>query len=145
MAHGTMIGGTAYGIAGGKTMVDGTVYDIARGKTMVDGTAYKIGFGSMAAVTLEANAYLSLASIYVYINGTRYWTADTVEVEMGSEVEVKFRTSLTSNYIYYGGSMKQYVAANTYATYTFTITTNVTITLTYNRTRSQARLTITED
>lgn len=46
MAHKTLIGGTAYEIAGGKTLVDGTAYNIKNGKTLVGGTAYEIGWGT---------------------------------------------------------------------------------------------------
>lgn len=44
MAHKTLIGGTAYDIAGGKTLVDGTSYSVKNGKVLIDGTAYTISF-----------------------------------------------------------------------------------------------------
>lgn len=45
MAHKTLIGGTAYGVTGGKTLVGGTGYSIKGGKTLIDGTVYSVSFG----------------------------------------------------------------------------------------------------
>ncbi len=44
MAHGTLIGGAAYGITGGKTRIGGTNYSINKGRTLVGGTGYDISF-----------------------------------------------------------------------------------------------------
>lgn len=70
MAHGTLIGGTAYEISGGKTLVGGTGYSIDKGKTLVDGTGYEIGFGveyvesetSVTAVLLKTS---DLRTVYL--------------------------------------------------------------------------------
>lgn len=51
MAHGTLIGGTAYGITGGKALIGGTAYGISKGRTMIDGTGYDISFGPQPAKT----------------------------------------------------------------------------------------------
>ncbi len=59
MAHKTLIGGTAYDLAGGMTLVGGTAYEIAGGKTLVEGTAYDIPFSSTGAIP-------------VYIDGSTY-------------------------------------------------------------------------
>lgn len=44
MAHSVLIGGTSYGIKGGKCLVDGTVYSIKRGIGLVDGTQVEYKF-----------------------------------------------------------------------------------------------------
>ena len=51
MAHGTLIGGTAYGITGGKALIGGTAYGISKGRTLIDGTGYDISFGPQPAKT----------------------------------------------------------------------------------------------
>lgn len=44
MAHKTKIGGTNYGISGGKAKIGGTNYGISGGKTKVSGTGYDVKF-----------------------------------------------------------------------------------------------------
>ena len=44
MAHKALIGGTGYGILGGRTLIRGTGYGISKGRTLVDGTGYDITF-----------------------------------------------------------------------------------------------------
>lgn len=44
MAHKTKIGGTNYGISGGKTKIGGTNYSVSKGRTLKDGTGYDIKF-----------------------------------------------------------------------------------------------------
>lgn len=44
MAHKALIGGTAYGILGGRTLIGGTGYGISKGRTLVGGTGYDIAF-----------------------------------------------------------------------------------------------------
>ena len=46
MAHKALIGGTAYGIIGGRTLIGGTGYGISKGRTLVGGTGYDIAFGA---------------------------------------------------------------------------------------------------
>ena len=46
MAHKALIGGTAYGILGGRTLIGGTGYGISKGRTLVGGTGYDIAFGA---------------------------------------------------------------------------------------------------
>lgn len=55
MAHKTLIGGTAYEIAGGKTLVNGAVYTIESGKTLVNGTVYGIDFQEMITLRINPN------------------------------------------------------------------------------------------
>mgnify|MGYP004573098153 CR=1 FL=1 len=44
MAHKALIGGTGYGIVGGRTLIGGTGYGISKGRTLVGGTGYDITF-----------------------------------------------------------------------------------------------------
>ena len=46
MAHKALIGGTGYGIIGGRTLIGGTGYGISKGRTLVGGTGYDITFAS---------------------------------------------------------------------------------------------------
>lgn len=57
MAHKVLIGGTAYGIKGGKTMVNGTAYPIKKGRTLVGGTGYDIAFPSDETYTIVVTLY----------------------------------------------------------------------------------------
>lgn len=45
MAHKTLLGGTAYTVAGGRDLIDGVSYTKKQGKTCIDGTERTIGFG----------------------------------------------------------------------------------------------------
>ena len=72
MAHGTLIGGTAYGIGGGKTLVDGTSYSIKNGKVLIDGTVYNIPFGDAGSADLwNGTSTLCEINCITYANG--YW------------------------------------------------------------------------
>ena len=51
MAGETLIGGTGYGITGGKILKDGVSYSVKNGKVLVNGTAYDILFGSSGGLT----------------------------------------------------------------------------------------------
>lgn len=55
MAHKTLVGGTAYGISGGKCLIGGTAYSIQKGRTLVGGTGYDIGFGTPLASYAEGD------------------------------------------------------------------------------------------
>ena len=55
MAHKTLVGGTAYGISGGKCLIGGTAYDIKKGRTLIGGTGYDIGFGTPLASYAEGD------------------------------------------------------------------------------------------
>lgn len=59
MAHGTRIGGTAYGITGGKCIVDGTEYSVQKGRTLVGGTGYSISLASKTAISIDGYGYYS--------------------------------------------------------------------------------------
>ena len=64
MAHGTKIGGTNYGISGGKCRVNGTNYSIKKGRTLVGGTGYDIAFGMSIGSIAEGT------TVYVNENGS---------------------------------------------------------------------------
>lgn len=66
MAHKTLIGGTAYEVAGGKTLVGGTAYSIAKGKAMIGGTVMEIPFGGLTLGKLPAGS-----SVYANVSGTQ--------------------------------------------------------------------------
>lgn len=85
MAHKTMIDGKAYEVSGGKTMVGGKVYSIANGKTLVGGKVYEIAFGG-AMITVTISGTGGSKYCYVTINGTKYQSAATVQIEPGTVI-----------------------------------------------------------
>lgn len=50
MGHGTKIGGTAYGVTGGRCLVGGTAYGLRGGTVLTGGTAHPIAFSKYAPV-----------------------------------------------------------------------------------------------
>lgn len=90
MAHRNMVGGTVYDTTGGKTMVGGTVYGIQKGKTMVDGTVREIGFGSKFTINItgtgSTNGAGGTARCYIEVLGTKYATAQSIELDEITEV-----------------------------------------------------------
>lgn len=62
MAHKTLIGGTAYEIAGGKTLVNGTVYTIESGKTLINGTVYTIDLKQGFTLTSTYHNFSNMSS-----------------------------------------------------------------------------------
>lgn len=77
--HKTLIGGTAYTIAGGRTLVGGTGYDIASGRTLVGGTGYDVGFAEPVTITISTTSGNSngLYVKYPGVGGTKYYTKNT--------------------------------------------------------------------
>ena len=57
MAHKTLVGGTDYGISGGKCLIGGTAYSIKNGRTLVGGTGYDIPFGPTLSPVLDENSW----------------------------------------------------------------------------------------
>lgn len=49
MGHGTKIGGTAYGVTGGRCLVGGSAYGVQGGTVLAGGTAHAIAFGKYAS------------------------------------------------------------------------------------------------
>lgn len=95
MSHGTLIGGTGYGIAGGTSRVGGTAYSIGKGKTLRDGTGYDIPFGGMKVTFImmedipTETVYGQEARCSVKINGTALSAGTTVlDAEKGEQIIV---------------------------------------------------------
>jgi hypothetical protein len=133
--HKALIDGTAYGIAGGRAMVGGTAYDIANGKVLVDGTAFEIAFGP-GSFTVNITSNGNSSYCHVTINGTKYYTKQTIECEGGTEITAYVFSALSSaklkSYIYLNGAQ---VAGGSYSggTYTFVPEGSVVnIALSYN-------------
>lgn len=86
MAHGTLIGGAAYGITGGKCLVDGTEYSIKKGRTLVGGTGYDIAFGKKTVINVTKGiTYYN--DTYIQINeGEKISSTQTLEFEAGENV-----------------------------------------------------------
>lgn len=57
MSHGTKIGGTSYGVTGGKCLIGGTAYAIKKGRTLIGGTGYDIQFGPDLSPVLSDNSW----------------------------------------------------------------------------------------
>ena len=86
MGHGTKIGGTAYGITGGKCLVAGTEYSIKKGCTLVDGTGYGIEFGAPTRINVtKGTTYYN--DTYITVNGgEKISSTQTLEFEAGENV-----------------------------------------------------------
>lgn len=130
MAHKTLIGGTAYEIAGGKSLIGGTAYSKAKGRTLVGGTGYDISFDNTCLVTLAGTwKYNAQKKMYCYvtIGGVRYTSNQTVEVQPGTEI-----TCTVYNNTSWNGDI--YVNGEAIATqsYTFTVQSDVFISGAYN-------------
>ena len=80
MAHGTLINGTAYEIAGGRTLVGGTAYGIDKGRTLVNGTAYAIGFAQMCSIAIQGNPDINPNMAFVQFNNLEEYDYDPVRV-----------------------------------------------------------------
>ena len=146
MGHKTLIGGTSYEIGGGKTMVGGTAYSIDKGKTMSNGTVYEIAFKpSKITVNISGKGQGTLCC--AVINGTRYSSATTLELEAGTSIEIVSSSSSSTgrrnSKVYLNGTL---VASGTTsgASYTFTPdAATVNITLSYNTTSVGSSVNIT--
>ena len=68
MAHGTLIGGTAYGITGGKCLVGGSEYAIKKGRTLIGGTGYDILFGGPTILRVTRSTISVASAAYVRVN-----------------------------------------------------------------------------
>ena len=69
MAHKTLVGGTAYNVAGGRSMVSGTVYNVAGGRTLVEGTGYNVSFKKTIYAMLYSSGNLIFQNNNSVISG----------------------------------------------------------------------------
>ena len=107
MAHGTLIGGAAYGITGGKCLVGGTEYAIKKGRTLVGGTGYDIVFGKPTNVSILRDG--DDRFIYAVINGVKHYTITELNFEAGETVTLKTYLECTgttsSQQLFYNGEI----------------------------------------
>lgn len=96
MAHKTMIGGTAYGVTGGKTMTGGTTYGISGGRTMAGGTLYDVPFSSGLTLTLAGSG--SSGTCYIKIDGKTYASSASSPLKVAPGTEVYCYVSAISAY-----------------------------------------------
>lgn len=88
MAHKTLIGGTAYGIKGGKTMISSTNYKITKGKALINGTGYNISFGPTPdGNNLNTTSWASISTISAAGLAPNYWAVgDTKAVNLNGTI-----------------------------------------------------------
>ena len=143
MAHSVLIGGTAYGIKGGKCLVDGTEYGIKKGQTLVDGTGYDVVFAMPTKVVVTGNGKheegpFSYTLATVSVNGAKEITSPkTYNFEAGVDVSVKLKivneSASTTGYIKVDGVSVASAGRDKTATHTLDATgKTVTVTLSYS-------------
>lgn len=109
MAHGTKIGGTNYGISGGKCRVNGTNYSIKKGRTLVGGTNYSITFVEPVTVRLIFKNDLDDGRgnqsyiCYAKIGSTTYTADASVEVSAGETITYYVSKGSNSRRSWYSG------------------------------------------
>ena len=87
MAHKTLVGGTAYGIKGGKALVGGTAYGIKKGRTLVGGTGYDIKFGPSIGDPLSDFTPEQIQEIAQTGDAPNYWSVgDMVPITLNGPV-----------------------------------------------------------
>ena len=121
MAHKSFFGGSAYEIGGGKTLIGGTAYSIDKGKTLVDGTAYEIAFAP-SVITVKITGTGNSIYTHVTINGTKYYSAKTLEIKAGTSITVTASANASNRpkcYIMIDGT-KIRGSSDSGAVYTFT-------------------------
>ena len=130
MAHKALIGGTAYGIIGGRTLIGGTGYGISKGRTLVGGTGYDISFTEPVECTIT----LSGTGGTITYNGTEQTESFTAMSgkKITIQVKAKYYGKPAQSNIYLNGTLvKQAMAMSAggykYASYDYTVTTNATI------------------
>lgn len=103
MAHKTKIGGTNYGISGGKTLVGGTGYDIPGGKTKVSGTNYSVIVEPQTSISIGGTPTGSYTTAYGVLswacttNGNTM-TTGTITVPKNSTVTVTIKCTQAIGY-----------------------------------------------
>ena len=101
MAHKTLVGGTAYEIKGGRCLVNGTAYSVKKGRALIGGTGYDVSFSKTVPVTITGSGATS--TIYVIINGTKYYKAASgIEIDTGNVIELYVSGGLGMSGTLYG-------------------------------------------
>ena len=132
MAHESLIDGTAYEVAGGRTLVGGTGYDVVKGKTLVGGTGYDVEF---SPVLLSVSGKYRETLCYFSIDGTPVPGGySTYSINM--EVSRKRTISVT---VGYEGSAYQFceilfngTRVKIYGTYEFDIESYATVDIVFS-------------
>lgn len=88
--HTVMIGGTEYGIEGGRVLLGGVEYELESGRVLVDGVEKEITFKKKFTVTITVDGMYPPSEFaekaYITIDGTKYYTAATLEVQQGTVI-----------------------------------------------------------
>lgn len=148
--HNTLIDGTARAIAGGTVMVGGTVYTIVAGKTLVDGSARTIVIAPSAPSIITVNITGTGHTNFVCatINGTKYSSATTLEIDPGTSISLMASSGTAGNrpncYITLNGTRVASGSSGSGASYTFTPDcSEVNIELVFFGTNSSTRIAVT--
>lgn len=149
--HTVMIGGTEYGIEGGRVLLGGVEYELESGRVLVDGVEKEITFKKKFTVTITIDGKYPSSEFaekaYVTIDGTKYYTATTLEVKQGTVIHCYacHGTSGNSrwNYIYVNGEAVAYNHGLPALEYDYTLNSNISIELRLST--GSARVSITEE
>lgn len=102
MAHGTLIGGAAYGITGGKCLVNGTAYGIKKGRTLVGGTGYDITF-SKGPTRVSVSGDTNSSQYSVNVNGQWNYSGNAFVYDFEEGVEVLVNVVFTAGPVQFNG------------------------------------------
>lgn len=108
MAHGTLIGGAAYGITGGKCLVGGTEYSIKKGRTLIGGTGYDVSFGRPTRITTVTSATPNIDERWAHFtinNGATKYTeiGIVLDFQPGESVVVNAHVGMSDHVIVVDG------------------------------------------
>ena len=122
--HNTNIGNVAREIDAGTTLIGGVSRDIKSGTVLVSGVLREIEFGFEPSVfTVELKGTFNNSYAYVTINGEKYVSSMTIDVEEGTEIDVRVDYESTS----YMSSITLNGDFVSRLNYTLTVTGNVVI------------------
>lgn len=122
--HNTNIGNAAREIDAGTTLIGGVSRDIKSGTVLVSGVLREIEFGFEPSVfTVELKGTFNNYYAYVTINGEKYVSSMTIDVEEGTEIDVRVDYESTS----YMSSITLNGDFVSRLNYTLTVTGNVVI------------------
>ena len=149
MAHKSLVGGTAYGIKGGKCLVGGTAYSIKKGRTLVGGTGYNILF---ASIPVTVTGKTSVFFYYIKINGAK-WPSTINDIMVSPGDVISFYMISSSRYNGWvsvnGEEYTAKVSGGNTGTYNWTVPNgckSITVNIAYNNSStstSYSRYTVT--